>query len=69
MNKKTLVNGMLLVLALLLVVGMAYQFTPAIGNLMGSGGSSSKSGTPALKVNGSTITAEELDAMKRAAPS
>ncbi len=68
MNKKTLVNGMLLVLALLLVVGMAYQFTPAIGNLMGSGGSSSKSGTPALKVNGSTITVEELDAMKRGNP-
>ena len=46
MNKKKLVNVLMGVLALLLVVGMAYQFTPNLGSLFGK-----QTGTPALTVN------------------
>ncbi|GHF47737.1 peptidyl-prolyl cis-trans isomerase C [Deinococcus metalli] len=62
MKRKPLVNGLLIVLAILLVAGMAYQFTPALqsGSLFGS----KQTGTPALTVNGQTITAEELEAVK-----
>ncbi|GGK12417.1 peptidylprolyl isomerase [Deinococcus malanensis] len=64
MKKKKVVNGLLIVLALLLVVGMAYQFTPSLGSLF----SSQNKGTPALVVNGRTVTAEELDAVRRSNP-
>ncbi|MDV6374623.1 peptidylprolyl isomerase [Deinococcus arenicola] len=64
MNRKKITNAMLIVLALLLVVGMAYQFTPNIAGLF-SGGAA---GTPALKVNGQTITVEQLEQAKRGNP-
>ena len=51
-------------LALLMVGGMAYQFTPALRG-GGQGLFGQKSGTPALKVNGETVTAEDLDSMRR----
>lgn len=55
-------------LAVLMIGGMAYQFTPAL-----SGGSnpfslSQKQGTPALKVNGQTITVEDLEKMRQGNP-
>ncbi|WP_034385004.1 peptidylprolyl isomerase [Deinococcus sp. YIM 77859] len=64
MKRKRFVNVLLGVLALLLVVGMAYQFTPNVGALFGRG----QKGTPALKVNGQTVTVEELEALRRANP-
>lgn len=63
MNKKKLVNVLMGVLALLLVVGMAYQFTPNLGDLFGK-----QTGTPALTVNGTTVTVEQLEAAKRQNP-
>ena len=60
MNKKKLVNVLMGVLALLLVVGMAYQFTPNLGSLFNK-----QTGTPALTVNGTTVTVEQLEAAKR----
>ncbi|CAM4038155.1 peptidylprolyl isomerase [Deinococcus marmoris] len=65
MNRKKVTNAMLIVLALLLVVGMAYQFTPNIAGLFDR---SAANGTPALTINGQTITAEELDQARRANP-
>lgn len=52
-------QGLMGLLAVLMVAGMAYQFTPAIS---GGGGLFRKQsqGTPALKVNGQTVTVEEL---------
>ena len=66
MNRKPFVNGLLILLAVLLVAGMAYQFTPALqgGSLFGK----KQTGTPALTVNGSTVTAEELEAVKTSNP-
>lgn len=64
MRRKRFVNVLLGVLALLLVVGMAYQFTPNVGALFGG----QQQGTPALRVNGQTVTAEELEALRRANP-
>lgn len=63
MNKKKIVNVMLGVLALLLVAGMAFQFTPNVGELFNR-----QTGTPALTVNGTTVTVEELEAARRANP-
>ncbi len=65
MNRKKVTNIMLIVLALLLVVGMAYQFTPNIAGLFNR---NQANGVPALKVNGQTITAEELDQARRGNP-
>nr|WP_240730830.1 peptidylprolyl isomerase [Deinococcus sp. S9] len=64
MKRKRMVNVLLGVLALLLVVGMAYEFTPNVGSLFGR----RQAGTPALKVNGQTVTAEELEAIRRSFP-
>ena len=61
MKNKKVVNVLLGVLALMLVVGMAYQFTPDVGSLFGN----RQQGTPALKVNGQTVTVEELEALRR----
>lgn len=66
MKRKPLVNGMLIVLAILLVAGMAYQFTPAISS--GGGLFKRQTGTPALKVNGQTITVEDLERLRRGNP-
>ncbi|THF71826.1 peptidyl-prolyl cis-trans isomerase [Deinococcus sp. Arct2-2] len=63
MKNKKFVNVLLGVLALMLVVGMAYQFTPNLGSLFNR-----QTGTPALKVNGQTITVEELEALRRGNP-
>ncbi|GGO36535.1 peptidylprolyl isomerase [Deinococcus humi] len=65
MNRKKVTNVMLIVLALLLVVGMAYQFTPNIAGLFNR---NQVNGVPALKVNGQTITAEQLDQARRGNP-
>nr|WP_246581008.1 peptidylprolyl isomerase [Deinococcus aestuarii] len=43
---------------------MAYQFTPNVGSLFGN----RQQGTPALKVNGQTVTVEELEAIRRGNP-
>ncbi|ANE44908.1 peptidylprolyl isomerase [Deinococcus puniceus] len=47
----------------MLVVGMAYQFTPNLGSLFNR-----QTGTPALKVNGETVTVEDLEALRRGNP-
>lgn len=62
-NKKAL-NVLLGVLALLLVVGMAYQFTPNVGSLFGGG----TKGTPAMTVNGETVTVQDLEALRQSNP-
>ncbi|MPY65214.1 peptidyl-prolyl cis-trans isomerase [Deinococcus sp. SDU3-2] len=62
-NKKAL-NVLLGVLALLLVVGMAYQFTPNVGSLFGGG----DKGTPAMTVNGETVTVQDLEALRQSNP-
>ncbi|WP_143068387.1 peptidyl-prolyl cis-trans isomerase [Deinococcus reticulitermitis] len=59
MNKKKAVNGLLIGLSVLLVAGMAYQFTPNVGELFNR-----QTGTPALKVNGRTVTVEEIEAVR-----
>ena len=64
MNKKVLTSVLLGILAVLLVVGLVYQFTPNVGSLFGGG----STGTPAVKVNGQTITVEELQALQRSNP-
>ena len=61
MKNKKVVNVLLGVLALMLVVGMAYQFTPDVGSLFGN----RQQGTPALKVNGQTVTAEDLEGLRQ----
>ncbi|SMB94562.1 peptidylprolyl isomerase [Deinococcus hopiensis] len=61
MKNKKVVNVLLGVLALMLVVGMAYQFTPNLGSLFGK----KQEGTPALTVNGETVTAEDLESLRR----
>ncbi len=64
MNKKVLTSVLLGFLAVLLVVGLIYQFTPNVGSLFGG----SSSGTPAIKVNGQTVTVEEIQAVQRSNP-
>lgn len=64
MKRKTVVNGLLIVLALLLVVGMAYQFVPSLHG--GAGGLFNRqTGTPALRVGSTTVTVEELETARR----
>ncbi|MEO0814835.1 MAG: peptidylprolyl isomerase, partial [Myxococcota bacterium] len=63
MNKKKAVNGLLIGLSVLLVAGMAYQFTPNVGELFNR-----QTGTPALKVNGRTVTAEEIESVRSSNP-
>lgn len=62
MNQKLLVRVLLGVLALLLVAGMVVQFTgPGMSGLsLGA-----QRGTPALKVNGVTVTVEELERVRQ----
>ncbi|AWN23070.1 peptidylprolyl isomerase [Deinococcus irradiatisoli] len=64
MNKKVLTSVLLGFLAVLLVVGLIYQFTPNVGSLFGG----ASSGTPAIKVNGQTVTVEEIQAVQRSNP-
>ncbi|PYE53362.1 peptidylprolyl isomerase [Deinococcus yavapaiensis] len=60
MNQKVIVRVLLGVLALLLVAGLAVQ-VPGISNFSFS----RNQGTPALRVNGQTVTAEELDRVRQ----
>jgi peptidyl-prolyl cis-trans isomerase C len=62
------VNGLLIVLALLLVVGMAYQFVPSLSGGGAGGLFGRQTGTPALRVDGATVTVEELEAARRSNP-
>ncbi|AZI42109.1 peptidyl-prolyl cis-trans isomerase [Deinococcus psychrotolerans] len=64
MNKKVLTSVLLGFLAVLLVVGLVYQFTPNVGSLFGK----QSSGTPAITVNGQTVTVEEIQALQRSNP-
>lgn len=68
MKRKPLVNGLLIVLALLLVVGMAYQFVPSLRGGGAGGLFGRQTGTPALRVGGATVTVEELEAARRSNP-
>lgn len=61
MNKK-LTNGLLIALALLLVAGMAVQYTPSLGALFSS---SASKGTPAIKVDDQVITTQDLDTLRK----
>ncbi len=63
MNKKVAIRVLLGLFALLLVAGLLFNFLPALGNL-GNG----SAGTPALKVNGVTVTAEQLAAVRTQNP-
>ena len=60
MNKKKAVNGLLIGLSVLLVAGMAYQFTPNVGSLFNR-----QEGTPVIRVNGETVTSEQLESARR----
>ncbi|GGI92051.1 peptidylprolyl isomerase [Deinococcus wulumuqiensis] len=60
MNKKKAVNGLLIGLSVLLVAGMAYQFTPNVGSLFNR-----QEGTPVIRVNGDAVTSEQLESARR----
>lgn len=60
MNQKVS-RGILLVLAVVLLIGMGYQFMPGMNGLNLGG----QKGTPAFTVNGQTVTVEELETMRR----
>lgn len=64
-RRKKLTGGLLIGLSLLLVAGLAVQFTPQLGSGGLFGG---QKGTPALKVNGAVVTAEDLEAQRRGNP-
>lgn len=64
MKSKLLVRVLLGVLAVLLVAGMVYQFTPALGSLRSGG----QTGKPAIRVNGETITDQTLEAARQRNP-
>lgn len=62
MNKKLLVRGTLGLLGLLLAAGMVVQYTgPGAGGL----NFGAQRGTPALKVNGTIITAQDLERVRQ----
>lgn len=66
-NKKRVQQGLMGLLAVLMVAGMAYQFTPALnggGSIFGQ----QQQGTPAVKVGTQTLTAEELQAIRNSNP-
>lgn len=62
MNQKLLVRVLLGVLAVLLLAGMVVTFTPSLNSFRAS------RGTPALKVAGETITAQQLDQARQGNP-
>ncbi len=62
MNQKLLVRVLLGVLAVLLLAGMVVTFTPSLNSLRAN------RGTPALKVGGETITAQQLDQARQGNP-
>ncbi|WP_027481718.1 peptidylprolyl isomerase [Deinococcus pimensis] len=66
MNQKVVVRVLLVVLGLLLTAGLVIQYLPGSGGLNLFGGGAK--GTPALKVNGQTVTAEELDRVRQSNP-
>ncbi|WP_245528354.1 peptidylprolyl isomerase [Deinococcus maricopensis] len=63
MNQKALVRVLLIVLAVMLVLGMVASFTPLLGNLGGQ-----NKGNPAVKVNGTVITDQDLESVRRGNP-
>jgi parvulin-like peptidyl-prolyl isomerase len=63
-NKKVVISVLLGVFAVALVVALVFAFVPGLsGNSAASVG-----GTPALKVNGQVVTAEELQLLQRSNP-
>lgn len=69
MNKKTALNALLTVLALLMVGGMALQFLPGDGAKTITNAVRGEQGTPAIRVNGKAITAEKLQKIQDNNPS
>ncbi|GHF99659.1 peptidylprolyl isomerase [Deinococcus piscis] len=69
MNKKTGLNALLIVLSLLMVGGMALQFLPGDSAKTITNAVRGEKGTPAIRVNGKTITAEELQKIQDNNPS
>ncbi|MDO4263587.1 MAG: SurA N-terminal domain-containing protein, partial [Deinococcus sp.] len=69
MNKKTGLNALLIVLALLMVGGMALQFLPGDGAKTITNAVRGEQGTPAIRVNGKAITAEKLQSIQDNNPS
>ena len=63
MKQKVVIRVLLGVLAVLLLAGMVVQFTPALSGFTGQ-----SKGTPALKVNGTTVTVEELERVRQGNP-
>lgn len=62
MNKKVVISVLLGVFAAAMVAALAFAFVPGLN------GSAAVSGTPALKVNGVSISAEELQTLQRSSP-
>ena len=63
MKNKLVTRVLLGLVGLLLVAGLLFSFLPALGNL-GSG----SAGTPALKVNGQTVSKEQLERVRTQKP-
>ncbi|ULH16294.1 peptidyl-prolyl cis-trans isomerase [Deinococcus sp. KNUC1210] len=64
MNRTVAIRVLLGLFAVLLIVALVFNFLPALSNL----NSSASSGTPALKVNGETVTSQELDKIRTQNP-
>ncbi|WP_240738150.1 peptidylprolyl isomerase [Deinococcus fonticola] len=67
-RNKRLQQGLMGLLAVLMVGGMAYQFTPALSGNGGGLFGQKQQGTPAVKVGDQTVTAEELNAFRNNNP-
>ena len=61
-NKKVVISVLLGVFAVAMVAALVFAFVPGLS------GNAATSGTPALKVNGVVITAEELQALQKSSP-
>ncbi|MFC6591054.1 peptidyl-prolyl cis-trans isomerase [Deinococcus lacus] len=68
-NNKALLTGVLLLLSLLMVVGMAYQFMPQGGSVTQMFQGGAKAGPAAIKVNGQSISADRLQKIVQSNPS
>lgn len=67
MNRKLIVNGVLILVAVMFIVGLAVQNMPGGGSLSNLFNQGPK-GTPAFTVNGKQVTVEELESLKRSNP-
>ena len=63
MNRTVAIRVLLGLFAILLVVGLVFNFLPALGNL-----NAGSQGTPALKVNGVTVSAQDLEKVRSGNP-